>query len=144
MVDIYTKEKRSQIMANVSGKNTKPERIVQSFLFSKGIVYKKHVKSLAGTPDIVIPECKIIIFVNGCFWHGHKACTLSRFPKTKNKFWSKKITTNIKRDSKTKNKLRRLGWSVLCIWQCELSNSIKRINTLERIYRKILKKTTKV
>lgn len=131
MADIFSKEKRSQIMSKISGKNTKPELIIRKALFSEGYRYRLHRKDLPGNPDIVFPIRKKAIFVNGCFWHGHN-CKRAELPQTNKTFWENKLTGNAKRDKMNILELKKMGWSSLVIWQCE----IKR-NTLETKINKI-------
>jgi DNA mismatch endonuclease (patch repair protein) len=136
MADIFSKEKRSQIMAAITGKETKPEIAVRSFLFSKGFRFRKNVKTLPGTPDIVLPKYKFIILVHGCFWHGHKNCNKATLPTSNTTFWKEKIQSNLKRDKKVRLALKRSGWTVFTIWECE----IKNIASFERTMKKLLKK----
>src|SRR5690242_5942891 len=109
MSDIFSKKKRSEIMSRVRGKETKPEVLIRKFIFSKGLRYRKNVKTLPGTPDIVLSKYKTVIFVNGCFWHGHKNCRAARLPKTRFDFWNENISTNIRRDLKNKRILKKTG-----------------------------------
>ncbi|PZF73938.1 very short patch repair endonuclease [Taibaiella soli] len=125
MSDIYSQEKRSQIMGNISGKDTHPEVLVRKYLFAHGFRYRKNVKELPGKPDIVLSKFKTIILVHGCFWHGH-TCKGGRLPKTRTEFWREKILKNKERDIKNKKDLQSLGWRVIVIWQCELSSATKR------------------
>lgn len=137
-MDVHSKEIRSYNMSMIKGENTKPEEMVRKFLFSKGLRYRKNVKTLPGKPDIVLPKYHTIIFVNGCFWHGHKDCKYFVMPKTNTDFWKKKIHNNINRDNKTCQQLSNLGWNVLVVWECELKKD-KRQNTLEYLYYNILR-----
>lgn len=136
MADTVSKEKRSEIMSHVTGKETKPEIIVQKYLFARGLRYRKNVKRLPGTPDIVFPKYKTAVFVNGCFWHGHKGCKYSHLPSTNFEYWEKKIADNIERDERKKRELEGLGYRVLIIWQCQLKSNTK-IETLEALYHNI-------
>lgn len=133
MADTVSKEKRSEIMSHVTGKETKPEIIVRKYLFARGLRYRKNVKRLPGTPDIVFPKYKTAVFVNGCFWHGHKRCKYSHLPSTNFEYWEKKIADNIERDERKKRELEGLGYRVLIIWQCQLKSDTK-IETLEALY----------
>ena len=99
---------------------SKHEEIVRKYLFSQGFRYRKNDKRLPGTPDIVLPKYKIVIFVNGCFWHGHEGCRYFVIPKTNTEFWTKKIETNRKRDIRKINDLQALGWKVIVVWECQL------------------------
>lgn len=119
-MDNRTKEARSLNMSHIPSKNTKPEETVRKYLFGKGFRYRKNVSDLPGKPDIVLPKYKTVIFVNGCFWHGHEGCKWFVPPKTNSEFWNKKFQYNIERDKKNYNKLEALGWHVLIIWECEI------------------------
>lgn len=121
MSDIYSKSKRSDIMSKISGKETKPEILVRKFLFSRGYRFRKNAKELPGKPDIVLPKYKTIIFVHGCFWHGH-SCKRGTLPESNREFWQEKINKNIERDSRNILQLKEKGWSVIIIWQCEMKN----------------------
>ena len=122
MVDIFSKKKRSQIMARISGKDTKPELIIRRILFSEGYRYRLHRKDLPGNPDIVFPGRKKAIFVNGCFWHGHN-CKKAALPTTNREFWEKKINGNKKRDKRNLVKLKAMSWKSRVIWQCQIKKS---------------------
>ena len=137
MADTVSKEKRSEIMSHVTGKETKPELIVRKYLFARGLRYRKNVKRLPGTPDIVFPKYKTAVFVNGCFWHGHKGCKYSHLPSSNFEYWEKKIADNIERDERKKRELEGLGYRVLIIWQCQLKSNTK-IETLEALYHNIV------
>ncbi|MCK4829673.1 DNA mismatch endonuclease Vsr [bacterium] len=131
MADIFDKKKRSQIMGRISGKNTKPELIIRKALFSEGYRYRLHRKDLPGNPDIVFPNRKKVIFVNGCFWHGH-SCKKAALPTTNKSFWEKKLTGNKERDKRNLAKLKAMGWKSMVIWQCQIKK-----NTLETQINKI-------
>jgi len=120
MADVHDKKTRSYNMSQIKGKNTQPEIMVRKFLFSKGYRYRVHVKSLPGKPDIVLPKFKKIIFVNGCFWHGHENCKYYKVPQTRSEWWLAKIEKNRNRDQLAFKNLARLGWKVLVVWSCEL------------------------
>ena len=132
MSDIFSKTKRSDIMSKISGKETKPEVLVKKYLFAQGFRYRKNVKDLPGKPDIVLPKYKTVVFVNGCFWHGHKNCKRSTLPTSNTQFWKEKISKNILRDSENVQKLMNMGYKVLTVWQCELTAKTreKRLNKL--------------
>jgi DNA mismatch endonuclease (patch repair protein) len=110
---------RSEIMSRIRGKNTRPEMIVRKFIWSHGLRYRLHSKKLPGTPDLVFVSKKKVIFVNGCFWHGH-SCKIDKLPKTNIDFWRNKIYRNQRRDAVTKRKLKILGWKYLILWECKL------------------------
>lgn len=127
-------------MSNVKNKNTKPEIMVRKYLFEHGYRYRLHRKDLPGKPDIVLPRYKTVIFINGCFWHGHQDCKYSALPETNKDFWEVKINSNIQRDIESHKELSKLGWKVIDIWQCNLKkdknvtleNLIKSIKNEER------------
>lgn len=125
MTDIFPKKKRSQIMASVKSIETKPEILIRKLLFSKGFRFRKNVKSLPGSPDIVLPKHKTIIFVHGCFWHGHKNCKAADKPKSNIKYWINKIDGNTKRDAKRIRQLKKMGWNVIVIWECDIGNILE-------------------
>ena len=120
MADVHTPEQRSYNMSQIRNKNTKPEELVRKYLFSQGFRYRKNDTRLPGKPDIVLPKYKTVIFVNGCFWHGHEGCKYFIWPKNNTDFWKNKISGNILRDAKTLKKLNAAGWRVITIWECEL------------------------
>lgn len=119
-MDVHDKKTRSYNMSCIKGKNTKPEEKVRKYLFSQGLRYRKNEKRLPGTPDIVLPKYRTVIFVNGCFWHGHEGCRYFVVPKTNTDFWVNKIETNRQRDEKKTAELEQLGWKVIIIWECQL------------------------
>ena len=137
MADTVSKQKRSEIMSHVTGKETKPEIMVRKYLFARGLRYRKNVKQLPGTPDIVFPKYKTAVFVNGCFWQGQKGCKYSHLPSTNLEYWEKKIADNLERDERKTRKLEKLGYRVLIVWQCQLKPNIK-IETLETLYHNIV------
>ncbi|WP_294082454.1 very short patch repair endonuclease [Proteiniphilum sp. UBA5384] len=112
-MDIWDNEKRSQVMSRIRSKNTRPEMILRRALFARGFRYRVNDKRLPGTPDIVLPRYKTVIFVHGCFWHGHEGCKYATTPKTNTEFWVEKITTNRGRDKIHTTQLIALGWNVL-------------------------------
>lgn len=124
-------------MSNISGKETKPEIMVRRYLFSKGFRFRKNDKRYYGKPDIVLPKYKTVIFIHGCFWHGHN-CKKGKLPKTRKEFWKDKISGNIERDKRNKEELEKAGWKVIVVWQCELSLSTK--NDLNNIIKEIKNK----
>ena len=132
MTDKLTSEQRHLCMSHIRSKNTKPEMIVRKYLFAQGYRYRLHVKRLPGTPDIVLKKYRTIIFVNGCFWHGHEGCKYAKLPARNIAFWQNKITENKQRDLKDRIELRDLGWHVVTIWQCQLKAKNKEI-TLESL-----------
>lgn len=137
-MDNHSKEVRSYNMSKIRSTGTKPEEMVRKYLFSKGLRYRKNVKALPGKPDIVLPKYKTIVFVNGCFWHGHNGCKYFVMPKSNTEYWESKINSNIDRDQRTYDSLSALGWNVLVVWECELKKD-KRENTLELLYYNVLR-----
>lgn len=136
MADIYSITKRSQIMSKISGKNTKPEIIIRKIAHSLGYRFRLHKKDLPGKPDIVFPKYKKVIFVNGCFWHGHKNCNRSKLPATNKKFWKEKIEGNKKKDKSNYSNLKKLEWDYLIMWQCGIK--IGNRNKLEKKIQRFL------
>ena len=134
MTDVMTPEQRSRNMAAIKWKDTKPEMIVRKYLFSRGLRFRVQVRKLPGNPDIVLPKYKTVIFVNGCFWHGHEGCKYFRLPKSNVEFWKEKIERNIERDRESMQALFDLGWKVIRIWERELRNKANREETLNKIY----------
>ena len=137
-MDRHSKETRSYNMSMIKSTETKPEEMVRKYLFSKGLRYRKNVKTLPGKPDIVLPRYKTVVFVNGCFWHGHDKCKYFVMPKSNVEFWQKKISRTIIRDNETYEKLADLGWNVLTIWECQLKKN-QREKSLEYLYYNILR-----
>lgn len=123
MADVHTPEQRSYNMSRIRSKNTKPEEIVRKYLFAQGFRYRKNDMRLPGKPDIVLPKYKTVIFVNGCFWHGHEGCRFFVWPKNNEEFWKEKISGNIHRDKRNRQLLTDLGWCVIDIWECELKKN---------------------
>lgn len=121
MVDNLSANDRSALMGRVGQKNTKPEIDVRKILHSHGLRFRLHRRDLPGTPDITLPRHQTVIFVHGCFWHGH-ACPKGKLPKTRTAFWEKKISANRDRDAATNRCLESLGYRVIVIWECELKN----------------------
>lgn len=108
-------------MSGISGKETMPEILIRKFLFARGFRFKKNDKRLPGKPDVVLPKYRTVIFVHGCFWHGHE-CKRSKLPETRREFWENKISGNKKRDKKNIENLKQTGWYVIVVWQCEIKN----------------------
>ncbi len=132
MTDVHSPEIRSYNMSRIKGKNTKPEMLVRKFLFSKGFRFRLHDKKLPGKPDIVLPKYKTVIFIHGCFWHGHENCSYYVIPKTRTDWWLEKINKTIALDKNRYIELNASGWKVITIWECELKQ-----NRLERLIKLI-------
>lgn len=122
-MDVHDKKTRSYNMSRIKGKNTKPEDLVAKYLFSKGFRYRRNVKKLPGTPDIVLRKYNTVIFVNGCFWHMHEGCNYFVWPNDNAEFWRDKLLRNKERDAEKNRQLKELGWRVLTIWECQLKHN---------------------
>ena len=142
-MDKLTKEQRHHCMSAIKSKNTKPELLVRKFLFSRGFRYRLNHPRLPGHPDLVLRKYRTVIFVNGCFWHGHEGCKYFRLPKSNTSFWETKITRNIERDKETTQALTALGWKVIRIWECELRNKSNRKAALNKLLNDITCSTVK-
>lgn len=136
MADIHSPEIRSYNMSMIRGKDTKPEIIVRKFLHSKGYRFRLHKKDLPGKPDIVLVKYRAVIFINGCFWHGHKNCKYFVIPKTRTDWWKNKIERNIHNDEKNIRILKKYNWKVIVLWECQLkTNNVSK--TLDILILKI-------
>jgi DNA mismatch endonuclease (patch repair protein) len=122
MADVHSKETRSYNMSRIKGKDTKPELLVRKFLHKNGFRYRLHVKDMPGKPDIVLPKYKTVIFIHGCFWHGHEGCKKATLPTTRADWWNDKINRNIQNDINAEAALKAANWNVITIWQCELKS----------------------
>lgn len=132
MADVHTPEQRSYNMSRIRSKNTKPEELVRKYLFAQGFRYRKNDSRLPGKPDIVLPKYKTVIFINGCFWHGHKGCRYFVWPKNNAAFWKEKIERNIQRDLLNHRSLTDQGWYIIDVWECQLKKA-ERSETLTRL-----------
>lgn len=119
-MDIVSPEKRSRMMAGIKGKNTKPELAVRKLVHGMGFRYRLHRKDLPGSPDLVFPRLKKVIFVHGCFWHRHPGCRFAYTPKSNAQFWLNKLEGNTRRDAQAVTALETLGWQILIVWECEV------------------------
>lgn len=119
MTDIVDPETRSRMMSGIRGRDTKPEMAVRQALHRAGLRFRIHRKDLPGKPDIVLPKYRAVVFVHGCFWHGH-GCRYFKIPKTRTGFWLDKIAANVERDRKSEDALRAAGWSVFTVWECDI------------------------
>lgn len=131
-MDVHDKDTRSYNMSRIKGKGTKPEDLVCKYLFSKGFRYRRNVKALPGTPDIVLKKYKTVVFINGCFWHKHIGCKYFVWPKTNAEFWKDKIEANAERDQRNYKSLNKMGWKIIILWECELKKG-KAGATLEQL-----------
>ncbi len=122
-MDIVSKDRRSEIMSRVRSSDTLPEKHVRKMLHHLGYRFRLYRKDLPGTPDIVLPGYRAVIFVHGCFWHRHDGCRDASSPKTRRDFWNTKFAENVSRDRKKTAALRKLGWTVLVVWECELRDA---------------------
>lgn len=140
MSDVLTKEQRHHCMASIRGKDTKPEILVRKYLFSRGFRYRLNHPRLPGHPDIVLRKYRSVIFVNGCFWHGHAGCRYYVTPKSNTEFWKKKVERNRKRDKEEQQRLADMGWHCITVWECQLKPAVREQTlealafTLNRIY----------
>ncbi len=134
MADKFTPQKRSAIMAQVKNRNTAPELIVRRLLHRKGYRFRLQYKGLPGKPDIVLPKHKAVIFVHGCFWHGHPDCPRAARPQSNIDFWNAKLDKNIERDTHVFRQLESLGWRILVIWQCQTKNPANLSEIIDRFF----------
>ncbi|TFW13420.1 DNA mismatch endonuclease Vsr [Massilia arenosa] len=131
MTDKFTAEFRSRIMGEVRAKHTKPELVVRRLLHATGYRYRLHVPNLPGRPDLVFPKRRLVVFINGCFWHLHAGCAKARLPKSRVECWTEKLEGNRRRDALNVAALQPLGWGVMTIWECELQNHAKLLGSLQ-------------
>lgn len=131
MTDKLNAEQRHRCMSRIRSRNTKPEMLVRRYLFSKGFRYRVNVKTLPGSPDIVLRKYRTVIFVNGCFWHGHEGCKYYVTPKSNVSFWELKISRNKERDSQRRAQLSMLGWHTVIVWECQLKPKVRESTLAE-------------
>ena len=136
MADIMTPAQRSERMSRIRSQNTKPEMLVRRFLHARGFRFRLHARDLPGRPDLVLPKYRAVVFVEGCFWHGH-SCQKGRVPGTNSDFWQAKVAANQARDKRNQRALRRDGWRVIRVWECQLAKSKTRDATLARLVSRI-------
>ena len=132
MTDTLTIAERSRLMAKIKGKNTAPERAVRSLLHRAGYRFRIHVRGLPGTPDVVLPKYRAVVFIHGCFWHRHRNCKIATMPQSHKKFWSEKFARNVANDARHRRKLRRLGWRVVTVWSCQLRHPDLVLGKIEK------------
>jgi len=130
-MDNLTKKQRKLCMTKITSKNTQPEKIVRQILSKEGWHYRLHSAKLAGKPDVVISKIKTIIFINGCFWHQHKGCKRQAMPKSNISYWNKKLKRNVEKQKKDIKKLKKLGWKIIIVWECEVKDKKKLSNKLK-------------
>ena len=138
MSDVLTPSQRHRNMAAIRSVSTKPELILRRELWRHGFRYRVNDKRLPGRPDIVLPKYRTVVFVHGCFWHGHKDCLTSHIPETNTDYWAAKITRNQERDQEVWRKLEAKGWSVIIVWECELKKA-KLEETIDRVAEEIVR-----
>lgn len=131
MPDNLTKEQRKNVMSSVKQRHTKPEIAIRKLLHRYGFRFRLHNKKLPGTPDIVLPKYKAVIFVHGCFWHQHEGCRKARRPTSNVEFWNEKLDRNAERDTRKESELKNLGWKVLIIWDCEIKDGDSLIEKIK-------------
>ncbi len=133
MTDVFSTSKRSEVMSRIRGKDTTPELQVRSIVHRLGYRFRLHAKDLPGSPDLVLPRLGTVIFVHGCFWHRHRGCRYATTPSTRQAFWQAKFDANVARDKRTTASLRRLGWSVITVWECQLRRPEQVKTRLKRL-----------
>lgn len=136
MADVHEPEVRSYNMSQIKGKDTKPEILVRKYIHSKGFRYRLHDKKLPGKPDVVLNRYRTVIFIHGCFWHGHEGCKYFVVPKTRTNWWLDKINRNKEKDFESCTALQNEGWKIITIWECELKKN-KKAETLEWVVKEI-------
>lgn len=140
MTDVHEPEVRSYNMSQIKSKDTKPEMFVRKFIHANGFRFRIHDKKLPGKPDIVLKKYKAIIFIHGCFWHGHEGCKYFVIPKTRTKWWLDKIARNKTKDNENDSILQENGWRIITIWECELKKN-NRQKTLKILIQKLLQQS---
>lgn len=133
MVDIVPPEVRSRMMARIRGRDTLPERLVRSYLHRAGLRFRLHAPDLPGRPDIVLPRWHAVVFVHGCFWHRHTGCPRCTTPSSNPAFWQAKFSANVERDQRKAAALRRLGWRVFTVWECQVNHERRMARLVDRI-----------
>lgn len=136
MTDILTPEQRRHCMQSIRGKDTKPEIKVRKVCHALGYRFRLHRRDLPGSPDLVFPRLRLCLFVHGCFWHRHPGCKFAYMPKSRMEFWQNKFEGNVERDNRTESNLRKLGWRVEIIWECETKDSAQLVERLSLILNK--------
>ncbi|MEE2691153.1 MAG: very short patch repair endonuclease [Pseudomonadota bacterium] len=134
--DVFSKEKRSEVMRAVKSANTRPEIALRKALHRRGLRYRLHAKGLPGTPDLVFPRYGAVLFVHGCFWHGHDCSRGARVPKSNSAYWTAKIARNKARDAETARALKKSGWRVITVWECEMKDVERAADRAARAIRR--------
>ena len=129
MADVLTKEQRQLNMRNIKGKDTKPEILLRRALHARGLRYRLHCRELPGSPDLVFPKYRAVVFVHGCFWHRH-GCKYTSTPSTHRDFWEQKFLKNVKRDEKAVKELEQMGWRVFIVWECQIKKAHGNLNQI--------------
>jgi len=132
-MDTLSKEKRSWNMSRIRGRDTTPERLVRSIVHRLGYRFRLHARELPGHPDIVLPRLKTALLVHGCFWHRHSRCRFAYTPKTRKAFWKSKFADNQARDVAVRRRLRKLGWKIITVWECQTTNEQSLALKLKRM-----------
>lgn len=132
MADVFSKEERSRVMRRVKSADTKPEMRVRRWLHAQGFRFRLHRKDLPGKPDIVLRKHKTVVFVHGCFWHGHEGCKAADLPASNREYWVAKIGRNVERDRRNQALLREMGWRVIVVWECGLGAMEAALAALRR------------
>ncbi|MGV8931636.1 MAG: very short patch repair endonuclease [Luteimonas sp.] len=135
-MDFLSPTDRSKRMSLIRGRDTKPELVVRRYLHAQGMRFTLHSSGLPGHPDIVLPKYSVVVFVHGCFWHAHR-CQKGRIPATRSAFWKEKLERNGRRDKRNARALRKMGWHVFHVWECEVATQLRRQQTLSRLERRI-------
>ncbi len=138
MADFLSSEERSIRMSRIRSVSTKPELLLRHAIWHRGFRYRVNVNNLPGRPDIVLPKYRTVVFVHGCFWHGHKGCKVYSVPKTNTDFWMAKVARNQERDQEVWRKLEAKGWSVIIVWECQLKKT-KLDETIDRVAAEIVR-----
>jgi DNA mismatch endonuclease, patch repair protein len=131
-MDRLTKERRSWNMSRIKGRDTKPEKLVRSLLHRLGYRFRVHRQDLPGRPDIILPKYTTVIFVHGCFWHRHRGCKYAYIPKSRQDFWESKFRQNVERDSRKELQIKKMGWNVILVWECQLRDIKKLTDRLNK------------
>lgn len=138
MADFLSSEERSIRMSRIRSVSTKPELLLRHAIWRRGFRYRVNAKNLPGRPDIVLPKYRTVVFVHGCFWHGHKGCKVYSVPKTNTEFWLAKVARNQERDQEVWRKLEAKGWSVIIVWECQLKKANLE-ETIDRVAEEIVR-----